>query len=132
MVTDEASLRAAIEAANLNGSGSITINATGTINLTSPLPVIVSDLEIIGPGAAQLTISGENAFRVFHIGDGFTTPIVVVQGLTIANGAAIGGAANRAIGRIGLGIGDRMSFGYRVESGSGAFRHTLDFGMRFD
>jgi hypothetical protein len=45
--------------------------------------VIASDITIDGPGADELTISGNNASRVFSIGAGVT---VEISGLTIADG----------------------------------------------
>jgi len=84
------SLRAAIEAANLNpGADRIVFapNVTGTIALASPLGV-TDDLKILGPGADRLTVSGEGTTRVFEI-SGSTTE-VRIDALTIANGMATG------------------------------------------
>ncbi len=53
------------------------------ITLTSGELVIDKNLTISGPGAAQLTVSGNNASRVFNINPGKT---VTLSGLTIANG----------------------------------------------
>lgn len=80
------SLRQAI--INANGSaGADTINfsVTGTITLTSGELAITDDLVITGPGAASLTVSGNNASRVFSINSGAT---VTISGLTIAEGLA--------------------------------------------
>jgi len=95
-------LREAINAANNDaasgatpgecaaGSGSDAIDitgVTGTITLTSALPAIATDMTLTGPGASQLTVSGNNSFRVFYItlsGPG----IVNFSGLTISNGLA--------------------------------------------
>ena len=63
------SLRAAIEAANLNpGADRIVFapNVTGTITLSSQLSV-TDDLKILGPGADRLTVSGGGTTRVFEI-----------------------------------------------------------------
>src|SRR5262249_45572639 len=54
-----------------------------TIRLSSEL-TITDDLTIKGPGANQLTVSGNNATRVFDISAGNVT----LAGLTIANGSA--------------------------------------------
>jgi predicted outer membrane repeat protein len=62
----------------------ITISARGTITLASALPAISTNLTINGPGANQLTISGNNAYQVFIINSG----TVGISGLTIANGLA--------------------------------------------
>lgn len=74
------SLRAAI-AASAPG-GTIDFNVTGTITLLSPL-VIDKDLTISGPGAASLSVSGNNAVVVFR-----TThhTNVTISGLTVSGG----------------------------------------------
>ena len=54
-----------------------------TITLTSGELTISKSLDIEGPGANNLTISGNNASRVFEIGNGAT---VTLANLTIANG----------------------------------------------
>lgn len=58
---------------------------TGTISLASTLTVS-QDLVLQGPGAANLTISGSGALRVFTVGAGVFT----LSAVTIANGAAVG------------------------------------------
>jgi hypothetical protein len=63
-------------------------NVTGTIILTTGQLSISKNLTITGPGAELLTISGNNASRVFHIASGAT---VTISGLTIANGNAAHG-----------------------------------------
>src|SRR5215831_2724294 len=57
-----------------------------TITLTSGQLAITKSLTIDGPGAEKLTISGNNASRVFDIKGGTT---VTIAGLTIANGSAM-------------------------------------------
>src|SRR5438067_13661342 len=65
------SLRQAILDAN-GAAGADTIlfgsGVTGTITLTSGQLSITGDLTITGPGANRLTVSGNNASRVFQIG----------------------------------------------------------------
>ncbi|MGK7898446.1 MAG: carbohydrate-binding protein [Xenococcus sp. (in: cyanobacteria)] len=85
------SLRQAI--ANANGlAGLDTIefanNLSGqTITLTSGELQITDDLTINGLGADFLTISGNNADRVFLVDDGTSNEIaVIIDGLTIAEG----------------------------------------------
>lgn len=90
------SLRAAIAAA---ASGD-TINFTGlagTITLASEL-LIDKSLTITGPGAGVLTISGNNAVRVFHIENGGSASpeTVSISNLTLTAGrAAAGTPGNR-------------------------------------
>src|SRR5262245_1872686 len=80
------SLRAAITAANASpGADKIKFAVTGTIPLASELSV-TADLKIDGPGANKITVSGENATRVFHVSGGATD--LAIDGLTIANGLA--------------------------------------------
>ncbi|MBI3850021.1 MAG: proprotein convertase P-domain-containing protein [Verrucomicrobia bacterium] len=59
-------------------------NVIGMITLTNGELVIGKSLSIVGPCAKQLTISGNNSNRVFHITNG----VVNISGLTIANGFA--------------------------------------------
>jgi len=91
------SLRAVIADANLApGSQTITFDpavftAAQIITLTSTPLSVTEPVEIAGPGAALLTISGNNATRVFMIQAGAT-----LTGLTIANAKTTGpgGAVN--------------------------------------
>ena len=98
-------LREAIGAANSNtasggavgecaagsGSGSDTINfsVNGTINLTTALPDINSDMTINGPGSGLLTVRRDTGgdYRVFNI----TFGTVGISGLTITNGKTADG-----------------------------------------
>ena len=61
---------------------------TGTITLTSGEIVIDKDLAITGPGGGGVTISGNNASRVFLVDSG----TLAMSGLTIRDGLAQGGA----------------------------------------
>jgi CSLREA domain-containing protein len=61
-------------------------SVTGTITLTGTQLAITSDLQIIGPGAHMLTVSGNYASRVFQTSAG----LVQLIGLTISNGRAVG------------------------------------------
>jgi hypothetical protein len=94
------SLRAALAAAN-DGD---TIDATGisgTIILTNGQLLVSNSVTIAGPGANQLTISGNDAQRVLFINPGAPGaasppsepfPIVSISGVTLAHGNAQGGA----------------------------------------
>ncbi len=83
--TGQCTLRAAIEAANAHiGADGIDIVVTGTINLTSSLPNITESLDIYGPGADFLTVSGGGGWRIFNVtGPGAVNNLI---GLTISNG----------------------------------------------
>src|SRR5689334_3045387 len=63
------SLREAVLAAN-NTPGANTIDATGisgTITLSGTQLTVTNNVTITGPGASNLTISGNNASRVFYL-----------------------------------------------------------------
>lgn len=83
-------LRWAIGQANANnGADTIAFDLTypATITLTSELPAIDDDLLIDGPGADDLTIDGDDQFRIFFVSSGTVT----IRKLTLANGRAQGG-----------------------------------------
>jgi len=68
----------------------VSINLTGTLNLTSGALVVGKDILIEGPGARTLTLarSGSTKFRIMHVTGGG----VYVSNLTITNGDASTGA----------------------------------------
>jgi hypothetical protein len=90
-------LRQAIDSSQqpANAGSTITFASglSGTITLSSTLPTIIQPTKIVGPGAGQITIDGNDAYRDFYVN---TNPgdEVSISGLTIANGntAAFGGA----------------------------------------
>jgi subtilisin family serine protease len=87
------SLRAAFISA---GSGS-TINfqagLTGTITLQSEI-TYTGSITVNGPGARVITVSGNNANRIFNFKNASTSNVVNISGLTLANGLNIyGGVA---------------------------------------
>ena len=93
------SLRQAIDDANATvGPDTITFDSavTGTIVLTTgQLRVDPGGLTITGPGAASLTISGNNNDRVFYLyGNGVDQNAVMISGLTIADGSSSGDGGN--------------------------------------
>jgi len=83
------SLRSALANANQDEDSVIAFTASGLIGLASRLPAISRDVQILGPGANNLTVSGNGANGVFVVGYDVT---VTIAGLTIADGfAPIGG-----------------------------------------
>src|SRR5262245_51540822 len=83
------SLRQAIADTNASAGADVIKFASGlsgTIVLTSGQLSIIDDLSIDGPSDHGLTVSGNNASRVFSIG-GVSTD-VVIRDLTISNGKA--------------------------------------------
>ena len=87
------SLRSAVNQANQYGGSIIGFRTSGVVILASALPGISRDVQILGPGANNLTISGEFASQVFAVNLGVTATIA---GLTIADGIATrgGGISN--------------------------------------
>ena len=85
--SDTCSLRDAITLANSFGFGDIVFayNVTGTITLGGTLPALAGAINMTGPGANLLTVSGNHRYRVFFINSGAT---VSLSGLTMANGYA--------------------------------------------
>jgi hypothetical protein len=89
------SLRQAILCANALGGGTITFsNVTGTIPLQSTLPDLQANINLVGPGAASLAISGggsaypyTNGYRLLHI---TSNAVCVLSGLTLKDGAPKG------------------------------------------
>ena len=76
------SLRQAVmDAAN---GDTINFSVTGTITLTSGQITIDKSLNIIGPGAASLTIDGNNSSRIFEMNNYLRT--VNIHGITFRNG----------------------------------------------
>jgi CSLREA domain-containing protein len=86
------SLREAIAAANANADTNtidfaaevpgLHTGVTGTITLTNGQLAIATSVDINGPGAANLTVSGNNASRVFKVTGGH----VAMSSLAIAGG----------------------------------------------
>jgi len=81
------------ECASGSGDDTITITATGTINLSGVLPAISSNMTIVGPGSSQFTIRRDTGgdYRVLLI-DNLTT--VSISGVTIKNGRVNAGGGS--------------------------------------
>ena len=85
------SLREAILDANANPGANLIRFAPsardGTVVLTSGELNITDNLEIDGPGADRLAVSGNDSSRVFRINSGVA---VSIDGLTVTHGRAVG------------------------------------------
>lgn len=90
------SLRQAVTDANgAAGADMVVFQAglTGTITLTSGDIDITDSVDIQGPGAASLTVSGNNASRIFYLYNPAGGLVVSISGLTLTQGSAgFGGA----------------------------------------
>ena len=87
------SLRQAIADANNNAGADVitfSVSANSTIIVVSPFLVITDDVIIDGAGSSNLSISGNNASRIFWIQNGTIT----IQDLTLANGYAKRGVSS--------------------------------------
>jgi CSLREA domain-containing protein len=94
---EDCSLREAIKDAAAGDE--IQFGVTGTITLTATL-LVNKNLTITGPGAAQLRVSGDDAYRVFTFGANVTASL---SGLTIADGSADnGGGISKGAGSLTL------------------------------
>lgn len=114
-----------------SNSDSDTISLTGvagTITLASALPNITADVSINGPGAGQLTISGNNNFRVFSLT--LSSGLVSFSGLTITNGRISndvgGGIYNQSSANVNV-TDSTISNGFAVLGGGIANSSTGTF-----
>lgn len=84
------SLRQAIADANSAATDDVVdfqAGLTGTITLTTGEIAITDDVDIDGPGAATITVSGNNASRVFYLYNPPELINVRIAGLTITQGS---------------------------------------------
>src|SRR5262245_63879156 len=90
-----------------------------TIALTSGALVVKNSVDIEGPGAGLLAVSGSDISRVFDIGAGLT---VTVAGLTIAHGRAAGNWGGGGI----LNVGSALSLVNDIFSNNRAIGSNAD------
>jgi hypothetical protein len=90
-----------------------------TIALTSDQITIKNSVDIEGPGADQLAVSGSDAVRVFAIDEGLT---VKIAGLTITRGRAVGASAS------GGGGGGILNAGSTVTLSNDVLSDNVDLG----
>jgi hypothetical protein len=94
---NDCSLRGAINAANSSSGVADTINfnlvSPATITLGSQLPTITDSAGLtIDGGSANITVSGNNAVRVFEVGTSTISGAkLTLNNLTVANGRATNG-----------------------------------------
>jgi parallel beta-helix repeat protein len=113
------SLRQAVEDANAEPGPHLIVfdldpaDLPGTITLTTGQLSLEQDVEIQGPGADQLTVSGNDASRVFEIGD---TTVAEISGLTVADGDESFGAGIRVLDDASLTLSESV-----IENNLGSF-----------
>jgi hypothetical protein len=82
------SLRQALADAGPGDTVAFQAGLTGTITLTSGQLVVDESVTIAGPGASVLTVSGNDASRVFYLYSNAGLLEVTISGLTVADGSA--------------------------------------------
>jgi hypothetical protein len=102
-VGNDCSLRGAITGSNAGGDGYIYFQSglTGTVTLTNGQIPITNDVYIYGPGGVfggapdsdDVSISGNNASRIFHIDPANEGDYVGIRGLRLTGGNAVKGGA---------------------------------------
>ena len=101
----DCTLREAINAANGSAEAADTIDfalpgtAPWTVDLSTALPDLSTNMELVGPGADQLTVNRPDTaerFRIFTV-TGDTTE-VTISGMTISNGNTVGTPSSRGGG----------------------------------
>ena len=79
------------------GSGAdtiaFTVPAASTITLSGTQLTISDSVTVAGPGAAALTVSGNNASRIFYVYNNSRTLDVTISGVTLSNGNNVTGSA---------------------------------------
>ena len=123
------SLRQAIVDSNINpGSDVVTFQAglTGTITLASQLSISDS-VDIQGPGAGVLAVSGNFTSRVFYINNDNLLLDVTVSGLTIRDGVTVGNPNNTLGGGI-LDNGENLTVDHVVITNNEADQHDSAIG----
>jgi hypothetical protein len=92
--TGSGTLRSAIAAAGNGDVINFSLTYPATILLSSGELQVTNNVTISGPGAANLTISGNNGSRVFHVG---TSNTAAISGLTIADGVVSAGGVGAGV-----------------------------------
>ncbi len=118
------------EIANAQPGDTITfaLGLTGTITLANGAGQILidKDVTIQGSGAANLTINGNNASRVFEVTTGKT---VTISGVTVANGRAGSddGGGIRNFGNLTV-VGCTVRGNYSGSAGGGIYSSDVNLG----
>jgi len=124
------SLRQAVAAANLSSGNFVEFNSSligSSITLSNGEIAFNHAMHIVGPGSGKLTISGNDASRIFDFSGDITKPSgVYISGLTLTQGnvsAAIydQGGAIYSYGAYPLMLKDMVISGNRAATGGGLY-----------
>jgi hypothetical protein len=115
------SLRDAVRQANANGGADTIVfdaGASGTITLTGGQITITDDVTITGLGETNSTISGNNASRIFYVGNRASLISASIESITLSGGKAPAG--NSDFGGAIYGRGTFLTLANVVVSGNSA------------
>jgi CSLREA domain-containing protein len=101
---NECTLREALAAAQDGDRVTFKGNLSGTIALMAGELSIDEDVSVVGPGADVITVNGQNASRVFHVGPAAPAS-ATISGLTITGGNEPGSVG----GGIRVGAGSTLA-----------------------
>jgi predicted outer membrane repeat protein len=123
------SLRQAIATANASSGNTIQFDASlvgGTITLTQGELLISQPMTITGPGAGELTISGNDASRIFLVESG--GGLVTFSGLTLAHGNAAAPLSGAGIAAFfsPVSVQNSIISGNASKNGAGIFAYASD------
>jgi hypothetical protein len=117
----DCTLRDAITDANGDSGSTIGFRSglSGTITLGGGLPAITVPMTISGPGAGQIAVSGDNAYRPFELHTALGDD-VSISGLTITNGAVSGSVGGGILSKYAdLTLSDAVVSGNDADNGGG-------------
>ncbi|MHB8625625.1 MAG: choice-of-anchor Q domain-containing protein [Aggregatilineales bacterium] len=114
-------LRAALAVAVSGDTIDFSLTYPTTITLTSAALTIATAVTITGPGASNLTISGNNALQVFIVNNGVTATI---SGLTIANGKISGNVGGGIYNSGTLTVSNSLVSSNTGDQGGGIYNHV--------
>ncbi|HLJ96741.1 MAG TPA: hypothetical protein VKU02_26445 [Gemmataceae bacterium] len=123
----DGSLRAAIALAQSGDQIAFDTSLKGqTITLTSGQLAITQRLDIEGPGAGQLAVSGNHASQIFAVSGGVT---VTIPGLTLTDGMVAGNDGGGAVLNSGSSLtlakgGNGLGGALYVAGGTASITHT--------
>jgi CSLREA domain-containing protein len=97
---------------------------TGTIALTSTLPGFSGTINLIGPGASQLTIDGGNSSIIGSIFTVTNNAVVTISGVTIAHGTSSSGYGGGVVSYATLTVNNAAFIGNTAQYGGAISEST--------